>query len=68
MTGRTPHGVRGLKFLSSGYHLFSNTSHPAWGAWIEINNCIIAKQSKLRSTPHGVRGLKLQICKIRYTL
>ena len=36
---RTPHGVRGLKFTlrpatrGGG----TSTSHPSWGAWIEIS-------------------------------
>ena len=35
---RTPHGVRGLKFVG---RILSDVvalrSHPAWGAWIEIS-------------------------------
>ena len=33
---RTPHGVRGLKFLVSFVVLSGLKSHPTRGAWIEI--------------------------------
>ena len=33
---RTPHGVRGLKFVVPLIKKASSGSHPAWGAWIEI--------------------------------
>ena len=33
---RTPHGVRGLKLISSALSGCREMSHPAWGAWIEI--------------------------------
>ena len=34
--GRTPHGVRGLKYELTHSTGHSDRSHPAWGAWIEI--------------------------------
>ena len=34
--GRTPQGVRGLKFLGVGIERSAISSHPARGAWIEI--------------------------------
>ena len=34
--GRTPHGVRGLKFISIVVDLVVYLSHSAWSAWIEI--------------------------------
>jgi len=36
MRRRTPHGVRGLKYANAGGGSGTETSHPAWGAWIEI--------------------------------
>ena len=35
-TRRTPHGVRGLKFECEHGSCAVASSHPAWGAWIEI--------------------------------
>jgi len=39
---RTPHGVRGLKYIFGYIQINPNWSHPAWGAWIEIemNICL----------------------------
>ena len=34
---RTPHGVRGLKLQVLLEPAIVTGSHPAWGAWIEIN-------------------------------
>ena len=34
--GRTPQGVRGLKYPSTGDCMETVVSHPARGAWIEI--------------------------------
>lgn len=34
---RTPHGVRGLKCALPRLLRDCLVSHPAWGAWIEIN-------------------------------
>ena len=35
-TGRTPQGVRGLKFKDGTNYVKVRESHPARGAWIEI--------------------------------
>ena len=35
-SSRTPHGVRGLKFLVAEKERKTNGSHPSRGAWIEI--------------------------------
>ena len=35
-TGRTPHGVRGLKFVKNNAYVAVERSHPSRGAWIEI--------------------------------
>ena len=34
--GRTPHGVRGLKFICVEPSIDEIASHPSRGAWIEI--------------------------------
>ena len=58
---RTPHGVRGLKLCSGIRRIVINLSHPAWGAWIEIDieKSVIAFCNG--RTPHGVRGLKCDL-------
>ena len=56
--GRTPHGVRGLKYRNRGCGASRPQSHPSWGAWIEITSCRFPKTMNGRRTPHGVRGLK----------
>ena len=33
---RTPHGVRGLKWVAAVYDTETTKSHPSRGAWIEI--------------------------------
>ena len=57
-TGRTPRGVRGLKFKSHFGVTSPDASHPSRGAWIEIslNQYEIAELNG--RTPRGVRGLK----------
>ena len=57
-SGRTPHGVRGLKYSRYLQHLCADTSHPARGAWIEIVTQKHPYSSQQSRTPHGVRGLK----------
>ena len=58
MKGRTPQGVRGLKFDEDVEKTLLLTSHPARGAWIEIGTKKIAGVDFARRTPQGVRGLK----------
>ena len=56
---RTPHGVRGLKSKRNHLaQLLDRQSHPARGAWIEINYPSPHRSSTDGRTPHGVRGLK----------
>ena len=56
---RTPHGVRGLKYLAEGLiFLAFSVSHPSRGAWIEIVGKQEEPHAVRRRTPHGVRGLK----------
>ena len=55
--GRTPHGVRGLKYRTERHRDEPCRSHPSRGAWIEIAMSRPAYADYGR-TPHGVRGLK----------
>ena len=59
--GRTPQGVRGLKYLNLKLFLLILESHPARGAWIEME--IVENQSAIDygRTPQGVRGLKSKV-------
>ena len=59
LSGRTPHGVRGLKLMRSLTMIACPWSHPARGAWIEIPMFPMRLCVLWRRTPHGVRGLKL---------
>ena len=36
LPGRTPHGVRGLKYTEDTTGTYTYESHPSRGAWIEI--------------------------------
>ncbi len=56
-SGRTPHGVRGLKSELLARFDAGEMSHPSRGAWIEIAACRQRPRGPGR-TPHGVRGLK----------
>ena len=59
--GRTPHGVRGLKFMGMHDNVGIELSHPSRGAWIEMPLSPLSPLSPLgmpSRTPHGVRGLK----------
>ena len=40
ITGRTPRGVRGLKFGYLNVVTIDHVSHPSRGAWIEIRPCL----------------------------
>ena len=55
---RTPQGVRGLKLPLGVRQEFARESHPARGAWIEINLEIVDFIRTASRTPQGVRGLK----------
>ena len=56
--GRTPQGVRGLKYVVRRRKLHPHKSHPARGAWIEIIMPTVGYRRLCRRTPQGVRGLK----------
>ena len=55
---RTPQGVRGLKFRLRAERQEIAKSHPARGAWIEIEKLGGKSASEFGRTPQGVRGLK----------
>ena len=57
-TGRTPHGVRGLKWCAMLAKRSVAKSHPSRGAWIEIPKTERPEAPSVSRTPHGVRGLK----------
>ena len=56
--GRTPHGVRGLKYRAGRQTVGGRWSHPTRGAWIEISSIHSFGHRGPGRTPHGVRGLK----------
>ena len=58
LEGRTPHGVRGLKFQGRENRPVCGGSHPSRGAWIEIAPASASQHYPASRTPHGVRGLK----------
>ena len=41
VNSRTPHGVRGSKIRLVQIAAAVEESHPAWGAWIEIDKLIV---------------------------
>ena len=58
MPRRTPPGVRGLKYQPMITDGIPVESHPARGAWIEINMSYHDLLNQYGRTPQGVRGLK----------
>ena len=64
LRGRTPQGVRGLKFRAGSRTPTHYTSHPARGAWIEIPSQSV-KSRNLSS--HPARGAWIEISPTRYT-
>ena len=67
--GRTPYGVRGLKFQLIVHNGAAHESHPVWGAWIEIASACSVVSALSGRTPYGVRGLKFQrLCRERLLL
>ena len=47
-----------MKSLVLAWFAFRWMSHPARGAWIEIEDNLVWSNCTVRRTPHGVRGLK----------
>ena len=66
MARRTPQGVRGLKYINKLTSDVVFESHPARGAWIEMQIRRLWLTIMLSRTPQGVRGLKCpgnrQVC------
>ena len=56
---RTPHGVRGLKWMAGGRLAEHEQSHPARGAWIEIMPR--ARYWRAAGTSHPARGAWIEI-------
>ena len=59
---RTPHGVRGLKCASRSRDTEFHESHPARGAWIEID---YTDQYYLRYSSHPARGAWIEMLQSR---
>ena len=59
--GRTPRGVRGLKYFVPNHIVWQHWSHPSRGAWIEIPEFDRSGVMTLSRTPRGVRGLKSRL-------
>ena len=57
--GRTPQGVRGLKYTGSCFLTRSSSSHPARGAWIEMAIRAPARTGSAGS--HPARGAWIEI-------
>ena len=57
--GRTPQGVRGLKFYAHFLCLRRDESHPARGAWIEI--CLRVTAGTGLAVSHPARGAWIEI-------
>ena len=61
--GRTPPGVRGLKFATDGTWADIMPSHPTRGAWIEIT---FRKALEILDESHPTRGAWIEIGKNTY--
>ena len=53
ISGRTPHGVRGLKSLTKRKSVVPEKSHPSRGAWIEMGT---TKQQDAKGTVAPLTG------------
>ena len=58
LSGRSPHGERGLKCHCLLLNNDDQRSLPARGAWIEMRVCNTTRLIKSSRSPHGERGLK----------
>ena len=54
----TPRGVSGLKSVATANVVFTVSSHPSRGEWIEIHRAYRTRHACTRLTPRGVSGLK----------
>ena len=57
--GRTPYGVRGLKYSPNFFEKALIQSHPARGAWIEI--LVPLSQNEIIDWSHPARGAWIEI-------
>ena len=57
--GRTPPGVRGLKFCCRLFRIRDYKSHPTRGAWIEING--VDQGDVTVQASHPTRGAWIEI-------
>ena len=64
--GRTPQGVRGLKFYAHFLCLRRDESHPARGAWIEI--CLRVTAGTGLAVSHPARGAWIEISRVMVLL
>ena len=48
---RSPHGLRGLKYLRMPVYSVLSMSQPAWAAWIEIVSALPFRAYSLMSQP-----------------
>ena len=58
LCGRSPLGLRGLKFVLTDLPRTSPQSQPSWAAWIEILPTSVNLLFQSRRSPLGLRGLK----------
>ena len=58
LTGRTPHGVRGLKYPNDETDKQRGESHPSRGAWIEMSDVI---QPFSMALSHPSRGAWIEM-------
>ena len=64
-SGRTPQGVRGLKFLLIIRTVIISRSHPARGAWIEMQS---HRVSRLPFGSHPARGAWIEMSIVSLTV
>ena len=55
---RSPHGERGLKYVTLDGEVIAVKSLPARGAWIEMRGQAAKPHALECRSPHGERGLK----------
>ena len=62
VASRSPHGERGLKYLSCRFICVALLSLSSRRAWIEIFvDCLLLLKFGIRRSPHGERGLKFPL-------
>ena len=58
ISGRSPHGERGLKITTRRLDSWCHVSLSSWRAWIEMTMSRSGARNAARRSPHGERGLK----------